>query len=62
MYQKSKFGISIFNLKPFNKHYIQIDELRNFMNYLKRKGDFETCLIFELLYKFGIRVGARLEP
>ena len=45
-------------LKPFNKHYIQFDELRNYMNYLKRKEDFETCLIFELLYKFVIRIEA----
>ena len=40
-------------LKSFNKHNIQFDELRNFMNYLKRKEDFETCLIFELLYKWN---------
>lgn len=28
------------------------------MKYLKANKDFELSLIFELLYKFGIRVGA----
>ena len=28
------------------------------MNYLKMKEDFQTFVIFELLYKFGVRVGA----
>ena len=45
-------------LKPYNKYYIQLDGLKYFMNYLKRKEDFQTFVIFELLYKFGIRVGA----
>ena len=45
-------------LKPYNKHYIQLDELKNFMNYLRRKKDFQTFVIFELLYKFGVCVGA----
>ena len=51
----SSFGII---LNPYNKHYIQLDELKNFMNYLKMKEDFQTFVIFELLYKFGVRVGA----
>ena len=28
------------------------------MSFLKEKEDFQTCLIFELLYKFGVWVGA----
>ena len=42
--------------KSFNKHYIKYEELRNFMNYFKKKEDYQMCLIFELLYNFGIRV------
>ena len=45
-------------MKSFNKHFIKYEELRNFMNYLKQKEDYQMCLIFELLYKFGVRVGA----
>lgn len=28
------------------------------MQYLKQKEDYQICLIFELLYKFGVRVGS----
>ena len=44
--------------KPYLKHYINNVELNNFMNYLKMKEDFQTFVIFEILYKFGVRVGA----
>ena len=37
-------------IKPLNKHYIKHNELKNFMNYLKMKKDFQTFLIFEILY------------
>lgn len=37
------------------KHYVQFEELIKFVNYLKTNKD---NIIFEILYKFGIRVGA----
>ena len=43
---------------PNIKHYIKYNELFKFMNYLKMKKDYELSIIFEILYKFGIRVSA----
>lgn len=43
---------------PYLKHYIKFEELEKFMQYLKANKDLELSLIFELLYKFGIRVWA----
>ena len=46
------------NDAPYLKHYIKYSELKNFLIYLKEKGNFQLIIIFEILYKFGVRVGA----
>ena len=43
---------------PNIKHYIKLKELQNFLYYLRDNKDFQLFVLFELLYKFGIRVGA----
>lgn len=53
------YSVPLSKTEPPNlKHYIKFEELEKFMKYLKENKDFELSLIFELLYKFGIRVGA----
>ena len=44
--------------RAFTKHYIQYDELMSFMKYLRKEKDYELSIIFEILYKFGIRISA----
>ena len=46
------------NDAAYLKHYIKYDELKNFLIYLKKKGNIQLIIIFEILYKFGVRVGA----
>lgn len=46
------------NENPNIKHYISYEELKKFLVYLKEKGSIELLILFELLYKFGVRVGA----
>lgn len=43
---------------PNIKHYIKFEELKTFLNYLRDNKDFQLFVLFELLYKIGIRVGA----
>lgn len=43
---------------PKLKHYIKYDELVKFLKYLKENRDYQLFIIFEILYKFGVRVGA----
>ena len=43
---------------PNIKHYIKYDELIKFLKYLEDNKDFELFILFELLYKFGVRISA----
>ena len=43
---------------PNLKHYIKYDELIKFLKYLEEKKDFELFILFEILYKFGVRISA----
>lgn len=54
-----EYSVPLGNSEPPNiKHYIKLEELQNFLDYLRDNKDFQLFVLFELLYKFGIRVGA----
>lgn len=43
---------------PNLKHYIKYDELIKFLKYLQENKNFELFILFEILYKFGVRISA----
>jgi integrase len=47
-----------FEERPKIKHYIKYDELKTFMEFLRKEKDYELNIIFEILYKFGVRISA----
>ena len=43
---------------PKIKHLVSTNEIKRFINFLKEKQNFSILLMIEILYKFGVRVGA----
>jgi integrase len=53
------YSVPLGNIQnPNIKHFMNHEELKQFMIYLKGKGNLQLFILFELLYKFGVRVGA----